>query len=84
MIAGLGHWSDHVRVDGERITVTLSSEADVPAISRHLVKHGAEVYAIKPQTLSLEELFMRVVGTEPGLVGGFRGTERPPIGRSDP
>ena len=65
MVAGLRRWSNDVRVDGERITLAISTEADLPAISRYLVHSGAEIYAIRPDTLSLEELFIRVVGTEP-------------------
>jgi hypothetical protein len=36
----------------------------VPAITRYLVQNDADVYELSPQRLSLEDLFMRLVGTE--------------------
>ena len=39
----------------------------LPAITRHLVEHGALVYAVQPQRQSLEELFIQIVGTDGGL-----------------
>ena len=64
VLAGLGRWSSNVRSDGDRITMTGTREADLPAINRCLVEQGGEVYALRPHTLSLEELFIQVVGTE--------------------
>lgn len=64
VLAGLGRWSGNVRVDDEHIALTLSNEVDLPAINRYLVERGADIYALSPQTLSLEDLFIRVVGTE--------------------
>ena len=56
-----------MRVDGERLTLTLPGEADLPAINRYLVECGAEVYALQPQKISLEDLFIQIVGTDGGL-----------------
>ena len=63
-IEGLRRWSRQLRVDGERVSLTLSDEADVPAITRYLVENDVDVYELSPQRLSLEDLFMRLVGTE--------------------
>jgi len=68
VLDGLTRWSSYVHVKGERITLALSGEADLPAINRHLVQHGADVYALRPRTLSLEELFIQVVGAEEALL----------------
>ena len=67
VLAGLERWSTNVRVDGEHIALTLLGEADLPAINRYLVERGAQVYALTPQKLSLEDLFIQIVGTEGGL-----------------
>lgn len=67
VLVGLSRWSPNVRVDGEHISLTLASEADLPTINRYLVEHGAEVYGLTPHKLSLEDLFIQVVGTEGGL-----------------
>lgn len=67
LIAGLAAWGDNVRVDGEHLRLTVTDEAALPAITRHLVEGGAEVYAVVPERLSLEDLFLEVVGTDGGL-----------------
>ena len=67
MIQGLSQWSDNVRADGEHLSLTLSGEADLPSINRFLVEQGADVYSIRPNTLSLEDLFIQIVGTDGGL-----------------
>lgn len=64
---GLSQWGRNVRADGDHISLTISEEAALPAITRHLVAHHAEVYAITPQHLSLEDLFIQIVGTDGGL-----------------
>jgi ABC-2 type transport system ATP-binding protein len=67
IVAGLSRWSQNVRADGEHLTLTLSGEADIPEINNYLVEQGVEIYAIRPQQLSLEDLFIEIVGTEGGL-----------------
>ena len=62
--AGLERWSRRVRVDGSTILLTVADETDLPAINRYLVEQGADVYALSPQTVSLEDLFIQVVETE--------------------
>jgi len=65
--AGLSQWGREVRVDGESVSMTLFSESDMPEITRYLVRAGADVYAINPQRLSLEEIFIETVGMDGGL-----------------
>ena len=67
VVRGLSHWSQNVRADGDHLSLTLARESDVPHINRYLVENGVEVYAIRPQQLSLEDLFIQIVGTEGGL-----------------
>jgi ABC-2 type transport system ATP-binding protein len=66
-LAGLNQWGRDVRADGDHITLTVTDDSALPAITRHLVAHNAEVYALTPQRLSLEELFIQIVGTDGGL-----------------
>lgn len=65
--AGLSPWSANVRLDGEHLSMTLASEADLPAINRYLVECGVDVYALQPQKISLEDLFIQIVGVDGGL-----------------
>ena len=64
---GLSQWGRQVRQDGERVTMTLESEDQIPAVNHYLLDHGAEVFALYPHKLSLEDLFIQVVGTDGGL-----------------
>ena len=67
IITGLSRWSQNVRADGEHLSLTLTSESDLPRINRYLVESGVDVYALRPQHLSLEDLFIEIVGTDGGL-----------------
>jgi ABC-2 type transport system ATP-binding protein len=67
LVTGLGRWSDNIRADGEHLSFTLTSETDLPEINRYLVEQGADVYALRPQQISLEDLFIQIVGTDGGL-----------------
>ncbi|MBI4769317.1 MAG: ABC transporter ATP-binding protein, partial [Chloroflexi bacterium] len=66
-LAGLARWASDIRADGEHLTLTVADDAALPAINRYLVARGAEVYALTPQRLSLEELFIQTVGADGGL-----------------
>jgi ABC-2 type transport system ATP-binding protein len=67
MIAGLARWGEDIRADGEHITLTIHGETDLPDITRYLVEQGAAVYALTPNRLSLEEIFIETVGKDGGL-----------------
>jgi ABC-2 type transport system ATP-binding protein len=44
-----------------------AATADIPQIIRFLVEHSVDVYSCTPQRLSLEDLFMQIVGADGGL-----------------
>jgi phospholipid/cholesterol/gamma-HCH transport system ATP-binding protein len=72
ILAGLAQWGCDIRADGDAgqvqtLTLAISTEDALPAITRYLVAQGAQVYALTPQRLSLEELFIQIVGTDGGL-----------------
>ena len=66
-LAGLSRWSNNVRLDGDHLSLSLSKESELPAIHRYLVEQGSQVYAFQPQKISLEDLFIQIVGTDGGL-----------------
>jgi ABC-2 type transport system ATP-binding protein len=66
-LSGLRQLGKNVRADGDTITLTVSEEAALPAITRYLVAQGLDIYAITPQRLSLEDLFIQVIGADGGL-----------------
>jgi ABC-2 type transport system ATP-binding protein len=67
VVSGLERFGRDVRADGERLTLTVGDDAVLPEIARYLVGAGVELYALTPQRISLEDLFIQVVGTDGGL-----------------
>jgi ABC-2 type transport system ATP-binding protein len=67
VLTGLSGWSKNIRQDGEHLALTIDQEEDLPAINRYLVEQGVEVFALRPQHVSLEDLFIQIVGTDGGL-----------------
>ena len=66
-LAGLAQWGDDIRVDGDHLTMTIRRYSDLPEINRHLVERGVQVYALTPNRLSLEEIFIETLGKDSGL-----------------
>jgi ABC-2 type transport system ATP-binding protein len=66
-LAAIAQWGQDVRCEGDLIICSITDEAALPEINRALVGRGIDVYAIIPQRLSLEDLFIQVVGTDGGL-----------------
>ncbi len=48
----------------QRIVMAVASEEVVPALAAYLFRAGAQIYALAPRRLSLEELFLRVMEEE--------------------
>jgi hypothetical protein len=67
MIAGLATWTTSAVVEDELLTLATLSQDVLPDILRHLVAAGADVYQFTPQKLSLEDLFMKIMGEDRGL-----------------
>jgi ABC-2 type transport system ATP-binding protein len=67
VLAGLGQWGGDVRADGDQVTLTVAEDSALPAIARYLVAQEVDVYALTPERLALEDLFIQVVGTDGGL-----------------
>jgi len=67
ILSGLEKWGQDVRADGNHVTLNVADESALPAIARYLVGENVEVYALTPQHLSLEDLFIQIVGTDGGL-----------------
>lgn len=61
LLDGLARWGTDLRVDGRRIALTVQDDASLPQMARWVVEQGVDLYALTPQQISLEELFMRVV-----------------------
>jgi ABC-2 type transport system ATP-binding protein len=64
LLEGLNRFGHDVHADENRVTFFVQGEAQVPAIAAWIVEQGADLYALTPRRLSLEEMFVRVVGEE--------------------
>lgn len=53
---------NNFQVEGDRLSMMVDNETILPGLNRLLVESGAEVYEFSPERLSLEDLFLRVVG----------------------
>jgi ABC-2 type transport system ATP-binding protein len=62
--SGLAQWGKDLRVDGDTITLLIEDEQALPEINRYLLEQGADVFALVPQRISLEEMFIQILGTE--------------------
>ncbi|MBN2117480.1 MAG: ABC transporter ATP-binding protein [Anaerolineales bacterium] len=67
MLAGLCRWGQDVQANHDHVTMTIQDESALPEVTRYLVEQGADVYAISPNRLSLEEVFIETVGRDGGL-----------------
>jgi len=67
IVTGLGEWGHDARQDGDHLTLTVATDSALPAINRYLVAHNVDVFALTPQHISLEDLFIQIVGTDGGL-----------------
>ncbi|HMB22452.1 MAG: ATP-binding cassette domain-containing protein [Chloroflexota bacterium] len=67
ILDGLCRWGKDVQLDQDRVTLNIQNDSVLPEITRYLVEQGADVYAISPSRLSLEEIFIETVGKDGGL-----------------
>ena len=67
VISGLAQWGSSIRVDSEQLTMTIHNEVDLPEINRYLVARNISVYALTPNRISLEEIFIETLGKDSGL-----------------
>jgi ABC-2 type transport system ATP-binding protein len=54
-------------IDGDALTLTVDSYDTLPRILKLLVDSGSEIYEFTPKRLSLEELFVSIMGEDRGL-----------------
>jgi ABC-2 type transport system ATP-binding protein len=66
-VAALAQWGAGARLDGERLTMVPRCADVLPDILRQLVASGADVFEFRPEHLSLEDLFLKIMGEDRGL-----------------
>lgn len=66
-VAGLARWCTSIKKDGELLTLSTDSKEVLPEVHRYLAASGAELFSFTPERLSLEELFLKIMGEDRGL-----------------
>jgi ABC-2 type transport system ATP-binding protein len=66
-LAALGQRVFSLKAAGDALTFYTPSMDALPDIVRFLVSQNVDVYEVTPQRLSLEDLFLRLVGADGGL-----------------
>jgi ABC-2 type transport system ATP-binding protein len=66
-VAGLSALTTSAVLEGEHLCITALSSNALPEIFRYLAATGAEVYSFVPEKLSLEDMFVRIMGEDRGL-----------------
>ena len=64
---GLAQFGTDVRIDTDHIHVTVADQQRLPELARWLIGQGLDLYELKPQRVSLEEMFLQIVGADGGL-----------------
>ena len=64
---GLLQFGTDVRTDTDHIHVTVADQQRLPELARWLIGQGLDLYELKPQRVSLEEMFLQIVGADGGL-----------------
>ena len=66
LLARLVEFGEEVRFDAEsgRIHLNLPDEATIPQLASWLVQQGHTLYELTPRSITLEERFLQIVGTQ--------------------
>jgi ABC-2 type transport system ATP-binding protein len=64
---GLRRFGADARLDSDHIHLTVTDQQQLPEVARWLIGQGLDLYELKPQRVSLEEMFLQIVGTDGGL-----------------
>jgi ABC-2 type transport system ATP-binding protein len=67
IVSGLAQWGASANLEGEQLSFSARSTDVLPDALRHLVAAGADVYEFRPERISLEDLFVRIMGEDRGL-----------------
>ena len=62
----LKEFTQSLHLEGEILRLRVTETSDLPQVVRCLVESGAEIFSVVPQRVSLEDLFLQVMGPEPG------------------
>ena len=66
-IEQLKRFTQDFRLEGQVLQLRVVKVDHLPEIVRCLVEAGADVFSVVPQRVSLEDVFLQMMGPDPGL-----------------
>jgi len=66
-IDGLSTWSTSTSYENGRLIFTAASSEALPDALRYLVTSGVDIFEFTPERMSLEDLFVKIMGEDRGL-----------------
>jgi ABC-2 type transport system ATP-binding protein len=67
VVTGARQWCRDISVHGDGATLKIAEERVLPELIRYLVQQDVQIYSIQPERVSLEDIFLQVVGKDAGL-----------------
>ncbi|HEY4720346.1 MAG TPA: ABC transporter ATP-binding protein [Anaerolineae bacterium] len=67
LLNGLNQFGHDARADGDHLQLIVEDRQKLPELARWLIGQGIDLYALTPQHVSLEDMFLQIVGTDGGL-----------------
>ena len=64
---GLAQFGTDVHLNTDHIHLVIANQQVMPDLARWLIGQGIDLYELKPQRVSLEEMFLQIVGSDGGL-----------------
>ncbi len=65
-VAGLAAWTEKTEQEADALRFSVRSEDELPHVVRHLVNAGADVFQLTRERVSLEEVFVSLIGEDGG------------------
>jgi len=66
-IAGLTQWAEAIDLEQEKLRFRVRSTDVLPDIMRFLVASGADIFEVTPEHISLEQIFVTIMGEDTSL-----------------
>jgi len=67
LLNGLNQFGHDARIDDDHLQLIVEDRQKLPDLARWLIGQGIDLYALTPQHVSLEDMFLQIVGTDGGL-----------------
>ena len=67
ILLGLKRWSLEVTPVADGVSLKITDESVVPSVVQYLVQNNVQIYSVQAEHVSLEDIFLRVIGKDSTL-----------------